>query len=73
MTFKGLHPLTGQTLWGCPEHCRKSNRWIIEWHDEDMRWHGETNLTDEQLAWVIEFPNELKALQDKVTNWLIPF
>lgn len=73
MIFKGLHPLTGETLWGCPMYSRKSNRWIVEWYDEETRWHGETNLTTEQLLWVLANPGEVAKLQDKVTDWLVPF
>lgn len=75
MDLRGLHPLTGETLFGCPLYDWKSNRWVVEWYGSGQSFmpEGVTDATPEQLDWIIRFPNEVKALQAKVTDWLIPF
>ena len=71
MIFTGLHPLTGETLWGCP--WKSSNTWFMEWYHPETFEQGQTDLTDEQLAWVLANPGEVAKLQAKVLNWIIPF
>ena len=69
MIFKGTHPQTGQTLWGCPK--LTGDKWIIEWLDPNG-WglsEGETNATPEESAWIESNIPAVHAMQEKVRAW----
>ena len=69
MIFKGTHPQTGQTLWGCPK--LTGDKWIIEWFDPNG-WglsEGETDASFEEMIWIIANPSLLHVMQEKVRAW----
>lgn len=69
MKFKGIHPQTGATLWGCPK--LTSDKWVIEWF-EPNGWglsEGETKPKTEELAWIKSNISAVDAMQEKVKIW----
>lgn len=73
MKFKGTHPQTGQTLWGCPKQLDPHSHegWVIEWFYPNG-WgdsEGETNPKLEELAWIKSNIPAVHAMRRKCEAW----
>lgn len=71
MIFKE-HTLNG-VEWGCPVWNATLNVWQIEWFTADRQTVGFSQATPEAAAWINQNPDLVKAMQDKVLDWIIPF
>lgn len=76
MKFKGIHPATGEILWGCPKHVSltgEGGKWVIEWFDPKGfgQVEGETSPTTEELFWILANISEVHAMQTKLYAWRI--
>ncbi len=78
MKFKGLHPITGETLWGCPRYriltvTPITSGWVIEWFGSNNFGYveGETTPTAEELEWIVSNPEERGRMIDKKNAWLL--
>lgn len=72
MKFKGIHPQTGQTLWGCPLRTGGPlGKVLIQWFDPNG-WgspEGETDPTPEELAWISSNANAVCEMRRKCEAW----